>query len=89
MVEGRDHNEKVDLWSLGILCYEFLVGKPPFEDHSSYKATYRRISKIDLSFPDHVSAHARDLIIRLLKHSPEERLALEDVLKHEWVTTYA
>ncbi|KAK3726845.1 hypothetical protein QZH41_016724 [Actinostola sp. cb2023] len=39
MVEGKMHDEKVDLWSLGILCYEFLVGKPPFEadGHGSSK----------------------------------------------------
>lgn len=28
MTEGRMHDEKVDLWSLGVLCYEFLVGIP-------------------------------------------------------------
>ncbi|EPY80007.1 hypothetical protein CB1_000875037 [Camelus ferus] len=44
MIEGRMHDEKVDLWSLGVLCYEFLVGKPPFEA-STYQETYRRISR--------------------------------------------
>lgn len=45
MIEGRMHDEKVDLWSLGVLCYEFLVGKPPFET-DSHQETYRRISKV-------------------------------------------
>ncbi|XP_075757277.1 aurora kinase A isoform X2 [Pelodiscus sinensis] len=44
MIEGRTHDEKVDLWSLGVLCYEFLVGKPPFEA-DTYQETYRSISK--------------------------------------------
>lgn len=39
------HDEKVDLWSLGVLCYEFLVGKPPFEA-DTYQETYRRISRV-------------------------------------------
>jgi aurora kinase len=62
MVEGHAHDDKVDLWSLGVLCYEFLVGKPPFEDHSGYQATYTRISQVDLHIPDHVSPEACDLI---------------------------
>ncbi|KAJ8974218.1 hypothetical protein NQ317_018141 [Molorchus minor] len=37
MVCGKTHNEKVDLWSLGVLCYEFLTGKPPFESSSYVK----------------------------------------------------
>ena len=45
MIEGRMHDEKVDLWSLGVLCYEFLVGKPPFEA-DTYQETYRRISRV-------------------------------------------
>ncbi|CAN6456873.1 unnamed protein product [Victoria cruziana] len=41
MVESREHDASVDIWSLGVLCYEFLYGVPPFEakEHSD---TYRR-----------------------------------------------
>jgi serine/threonine protein kinase len=35
MIEGQTHDEKVDLWSLGVLTFEFLVGKPPFEASAS------------------------------------------------------
>lgn len=45
MVEGRTHDEKVDLWCLGVLCYELLVGHPPFES-ASHTETYRRITKV-------------------------------------------
>ena len=58
------HDEKVDLWSLGVLCYEFLVGKPPFEAEG-HSETYRRITKVDLRFPDYVSEGARDLISKV------------------------
>jgi hypothetical protein len=44
MVEGREHTDKVDLWALGVLTYEFLVGVPPFEDLSGHsgKATFTK-----------------------------------------------
>jgi len=31
MVEKKAHDHAVDNWTLGILCYEFLYGSPPFE----------------------------------------------------------
>ncbi|XP_036273485.1 aurora kinase A isoform X3 [Pipistrellus kuhlii] len=85
MIEGRMHDEKVDLWSLGVLCYEFLVGKPPFEA-STYQETYKRISRVEFTFPDFVPEGARDLISRLLKHNPNQRLTLKEVLEHPWIT---
>uniref|UniRef100_A0A8C5L826 non-specific serine/threonine protein kinase n=1 Tax=Jaculus jaculus TaxID=51337 RepID=A0A8C5L826_JACJA len=84
MIEGRMHDEKVDLWSLGVLCYEFLVGIPPFEAHT-HQETYRRISRVEFTFPDFVTEGARDLISRLLKHNASQRLTLGEVLQHPWI----
>ena len=51
-------------------------------------ATYRRICKLDLHIPDYVSPEAADLIKRLLRLKPEERLALTEVLVHPWIKKY-
>ncbi|ORX99907.1 kinase-like protein [Basidiobolus meristosporus CBS 931.73] len=85
MVEGRDHSIHVDLWSLGVLTYEFLVGNPPFEDLSSIKATYKRISKVDLKIPDYLSPQAGDFIRKLLVHNPNERMPLLEAKRHPWI----
>jgi len=86
MVEGREHDEKVDIWSLGVLLYEFLFGGPPFEAEG-HTATYRRIARVDLHFPRQpvVDEGAKDLIRRLLVKDPNQRMKLADVSKHPWV----
>jgi len=86
MVEGKDHTAAVDIWSLGVLCYEFLVGVPPFE--APERDTYKRIAQVDLRIPDTISPEAKDLIKRLLQHDPEKRLPLSKVLTHPWITKY-
>ncbi|CAF96493.1 unnamed protein product, partial [Tetraodon nigroviridis] len=86
MIEGKTHDEKVDLWSLGVLCYEFLVGKPPFEANT-HEETYRTISRVEYTYPAHtnISDGAKDLVSRLLKHNPMHRLPVQGVLAHPWV----
>ena len=66
MVEGHDHNSTVDIWSLGVLCFEFLYGRPPFEA-KGHSETYKRILSIDLRFPKDppVSSGAKDLISKV------------------------
>ncbi|XP_074839261.1 aurora kinase B isoform X1 [Carettochelys insculpta] len=88
MIEGKTHDEKVDLWCIGVLCYELLVGHPPFES-ATHTETYRRIIKVDLQFPPFLSEGARDLISKLLRHNPGERLPLQGVLEHPWVKAHS
>lgn len=57
------YSEKVDLWSLGVLTYEFLVGEAPFED--TPVMTQRRIARGEMTVPSFVSPEAKDLIKRV------------------------
>ncbi|XP_063786954.1 aurora kinase B isoform X2 [Pseudophryne corroboree] len=84
MVEGKTHDEKVDLWCTGVLCYELLVGVPPFES-PSHAETHRRIVKVDLQFPSFLSDGSKDLISKLLRYVPAQRLTPKGVMEHPWV----
>lgn len=48
----------------GILCYEFLVGKPPFESQTQ-EETYEKINKLQMVYPDYISPGAKDLISKV------------------------
>lgn len=88
MIEGKKHDSWVDVWSLGVLMYEFLVGSPPFEAEG-HQATYRRISRVDLRFPTDMSLEAQDLISKLLMKEPSQRLALDRIPTHPWILKHA
>ncbi|KAI6198649.1 Cellulase [Aphelenchoides besseyi] len=84
MVTSKPHSLHVDYWSIGVLCYELLCGKPAFETETS-NDTYKRIAKAQYTFPAHVPLGARDLIKRLLVVDPNRRLDLDGVMRHKWV----
>lgn len=97
------YNEKVDLWSLGVLTYEFLVGEAPFED--TPVMTQRRIARGEMTVPSFVSPEAKNLIhrvsfsnylwakddtdiLQLLILDPEKRITLEEVQQHPWIVKH-
>ncbi|KAJ3425513.1 aurora a [Anaeramoeba flamelloides] len=84
MIDGDGYGQTIDVWSVGILLYEFLVGKPPFEARGTSQ-TYKNIQNAQLRIPNYVSHGAKDLIKKLLKKDPEKRLNLHQVLKHKWI----
>lgn len=80
------YSEKVDLWSLGVLMYEFLVGEAPFED--TPVMTQRRIARGEMTVPTFVSAEAKDLIKRVSwRHSLSCRMSLLTVRTSFWSST--
>lgn len=87
MVESRPHSSASDMWSLGVLCYEFLVGRPPFEAPDQ-AATYERIKNVKYTFPPGFPEGAKDLCRRLLVRDSRQRLGISQVLEHEWVRKY-
>ena len=88
MVVEEPHDKRVDIWSLGILCYEFCCGFPPFEAENN-DDTYNRIKNIDLKFPEHLSMEVRDMIKRILTFDPKRRLSLDEIENHDWIKRFA
>uniref|UniRef100_A0A8D3DYS9 Ribosomal protein S6 kinase n=1 Tax=Scophthalmus maximus TaxID=52904 RepID=A0A8D3DYS9_SCOMX len=80
------HNRAVDWWSLGALMYDMMTGSPPFTAENR-KKTIDRILKCKLNLPPYLTIDARDLIKKLLKKNPSQRLGSSaadcaDIQKH-------
>ncbi|XP_011155999.1 ribosomal protein S6 kinase beta-1 isoform X1 [Solenopsis invicta] len=67
------HGKAVDWWSLGTLAYDMLTGAPPFTSNSR-KKTIDKILRSKLTFPQYLTADAKDLIRKLLKRQVVQRL---------------
>lgn len=80
------HSYEVDVWSLGVVLYAIIIGKPPFET-PEVKLTYEKIRKGLYSFPEHVkvSANAKDLITKIFNLEPAKRPTLDQIIEHPFL----
>jgi len=85
MIRGDGHDESLDMWEMGVLLYEMTVGKSPF-GASSQEQTCKLILKLDLRFPSTLNPDAQDLICKLCKLKPKERLTAKQCKQHAFVT---
>uniref|UniRef100_A0A672QPF3 cGMP-dependent protein kinase n=1 Tax=Sinocyclocheilus grahami TaxID=75366 RepID=A0A672QPF3_SINGR len=90
VIMNKGHDFGADCWSLGILIFELLIGSPPFTGSDPiriYTMVLHGIEKVD--FPKRISKRPEDLIRRLCKLNPAERLGnkkngIIDIKKHKW-----
>ncbi|KAL1407950.1 spindle assembly checkpoint kinase [Vanrija albida] len=87
MVLGQPHGRAIDIWALGVLTYELVVGREPFEadTRGGPRLVHMRICKCDVRFPGHVSPEAQDFVMALLRLKPDDRMPLDRVPSHAWI----
>jgi len=86
VVNRRGHDFTADWWSYGVLMYEMLTGRLPFQGEDR-KETMNQILKAKLGMPQYLSPEAQALLRALFKRNPANRLGggsngINDIKNH-------
>ena len=82
------YDGKVDSWAVGILAFEVLVGRAPFEQECK-QTTCDLICYGDFVMPCFLSANAKDFIAKALCKKSATRPTITQLLAHPWVAAEA
>lgn len=84
MVTKSGHNESIDIWSIGVLMFELLAGRPPFVYKGDTNALYNDIKNLKIRWTDDFPIMAKNLLTKILRLKPQERPSLIEILDHPW-----
>ena len=79
------YDQKADIWSLGTICYEMLIGQAVFNAETMNELV-RKVENGTYSVPSSVSFEMVSFLNGMLQYKGEDRLSSEDLYKHPFLT---
>eukprot|EP01063_Lacrimia_lanifica_P037513 TRINITY_DN7720_c0_g2_i1.p1 TRINITY_DN7720_c0_g2~~TRINITY_DN7720_c0_g2_i1.p1 ORF type:complete len:345 (+),score=112.29 TRINITY_DN7720_c0_g2_i1:42-1037(+) len=75
-------SDKADVWALGVMTYEMLVGNAPFAFAAEI---YEAIGSAKIELPEHLTPECRQFLSSVLDRDEKKRLDIEQVCSHPWL----
>lgn len=90
-VLSNNYNEKCDIWSLGIIMYILLTGRPPYSGKDT-ETILKQVKENPLVITPFkvlgLSKESVNLLQMLLSLSPSSRISAREAVKHPWITLH-
>ena len=87
MLLKKGYDTRVDIWAIGVLIFELMVGRPPFKSDGQHSME-DNIVHGRINWPSSMNYLAKNLISQLLKLDPDQRPTLEEILEHQFILNY-
>lgn len=81
---NKKYNNKIDIYSLGIVLYAMLCGEHPFYDVNNKLKSLNK-SLFTETIWKSISREAKNLISRMLEEEPEKRITIDEIFNHLWI----
>ncbi|KAF1336146.1 Camkk/camkk-meta protein kinase, partial [Globisporangium splendens] len=86
MCSGEAYSgQMADIWTVGATIFMLKFGNPPFLAKSAMQM-FEKIQNDPLEFPFPIDPLLQDLLTGMVIKDPQQRMTLEDVMMHPWVT---
>nr|XP_050857705.1 uncharacterized protein LOC127067147 isoform X2 [Vespula vulgaris] len=88
MPDAHYSGTSCDVWSMGVTLYSLVTGRVPWDGAGSIIGVQAAIRSEPLKFPEcpKLSKDLQDLIVRMLTKEPTERISLQRLKEHDWLT---
>ncbi|XP_026444405.1 serine/threonine-protein kinase ATG1c-like isoform X3 [Papaver somniferum] len=91
IMQFQKYDAKADLWSVGVILYQLVIGKTPFTGNNQIQLLQNIMKSKELQFPTDIkelSSDCTDLCRKLLRRDPVERLTFEEFFGHLFLSTH-
>ena len=78
------YDEKADIWSLGTLCYQLLLGSSAF-DAFNINDLISKLEEGTYKVPTNLSKEVVSFLNGMLQYEPQKRLSSGELLKHDFL----